>query len=266
MGIFNKENNKQAENKVINIPVATAETEKSTKRLFLVDYENVSDAGVVGVDTLSESDTVIIFYGSKVKSVAYESLIAITSSKAGIEHLKAEKTAKNYLDFQLTTYLGYKLGKESFNEIFVISKDSGFDAVVDFWSEKGCIIKRQDAIVVTEKPEATLEEKPKRSYTRRNTSNHSRNTRSSRPKVVTKPQAKKSRTPRPTVTDKQKTEIRSALKGANLNAPDYKKVYDAFASSDSTSAYNNKLQKALDNEKTSEIYKVTVKIFEKEHK
>ena len=93
MGIFNKDNNKQADNKVIDIPVFTAETEKTAKRLFLVDYENVSDAGVVGVDTLAESDTVIIFYGSKVKSVAYESLIAITSSKASIEHLKAEKTA-----------------------------------------------------------------------------------------------------------------------------------------------------------------------------
>ena len=269
MGIFNKDNNKQEEGKVIDIPVTTNETEKSIKRLFLVDYENVSDAGVVGVDTLTESDTVIIFYGSKVKSVAYESLIAITSSTASIEHLKAEKTAKNYLDFQLTTYLGYKLGKESFNEIYVISKDSGFDAVVDFWSKKGYTIKRQEAIVVTEKPEPTIEEKPKRTYTRRTTSSHSRTARNSRPKVVTKSQAKKSRTPkvpRPTVTDKQKSEIRAALKGANLNAPDYKKIYDAFASSDSTSAYNNKLQKAFDNEKTSEIYKITVKIFEKEHK
>ena len=43
--------------------------------------------------------TVVIFYGSKIKSVAYDSLIAITNSKANIEHLKAEKTAKNYLDF-----------------------------------------------------------------------------------------------------------------------------------------------------------------------
>ena len=204
MGIFNKYNNKQAEGMVIDIPVSTAETEKTAKRLFLVDYENVSDAGVVGVDTLTESDTVIIFYGSKVKSVAYESLIAITNSKASIEHLKAEKTAKNYLDFQLTTYLGYKLGKENFNEIFVISKDSGFDAVVDFWSEKGYTIKRQEAIVVAEKPEATPEDRPKRTYTRRTTSSHSRTPRNSRPKVVTKPQAKKPRTPKINNSKKQR--------------------------------------------------------------
>lgn len=271
MGIFNKDN-KQTDNKVIDISVSATDSTANPRRLYLVDYENVSDSGVVGVDTLTASDTVIIFYGSKVKTVAYESLIAITSSAATIEHLKAEKTAKNYLDFQLTTYLGFKLGKENFQEIFVISKDSGFDAVVDFWTEKGYTIKRQASIVAIEKPASNpapvSEEKPKRQYNRRNTASRPRTTRSSRPKVVTKPQTrsgKPTRPPRPTVTEKQKSELRAALKEASLNAPDYKKVYDAFASSDSTSSYNNKLQRAFDNDKTSVIYQATVKIFEKEN-
>lgn len=261
MGIFSKDN-KNENDKIIDIQVSTPETTLKIKKLFLIDYENVADAGVVGVDTLTADDTVIIFYGSKIKSVAYESLIAITSSAASIEHLKAEKTAKNYLDFQLTTYLGYKLGKEHFDEICVVSKDSGFDAVVDFWMEKGYSIRRQDAVVVTEKPAAS-EEKPKQTHSRNKSSSKSRATRSSKSKVVTKPQAKATAKPaRPTVTEKQKSELRTALKEAELKAPDYKKVYDAFASSDSTLAYNNKLQKSFDNEKTSLIYKATVKIFE----
>lgn len=261
MGLFNRENNTKEtvqEDSVIE--------QKSIKRLYLVDYENVSDAGLVGVDKLTNADSVIIFYGSKVKTVAYESLIAITSSAAIIEHMKAEKTAKNYLDFQLTTYLGFKLGQCSYDEVFVISKDSGFDAVVDFWSNKGYAIKRQVAIVIEEKPVAEAPvEKSKKTYTRR-TSSLSRSratTRTGKPKIVTKPQPKKPRTStRPTVTDKQKAEIRTALKGAELSAPDYKKVYDAFASSDNTSAYNNKLQKSLGNDKTSVVYKATSKIFE----
>ena len=261
MGIFNRENNtKQIE---LDVPIME---QKSLRRLYLVDYENVSDAGLVGVDNLANTDTVIIFYGSKVKTVAYESLIAITSSSAVIEHMKAEKTAKNYLDFQLTTYLGFKLGQNSYDEIYVISKDSGFDAVVDFWSTRGYVIKRQVAILFEEKSvEDAPTEKPKRTYTRKTTS-HSRSrttTRTGKPKIVTKPQTRENRTSvRPTVTEKQKAEIRAALKGANLNAPDYKKVYDAFASSDSTSSYNNKLQKSLGYDKTSVIYKATSKIFE----
>ncbi len=51
------------------------------------------------------------------------------------------------------------------------------------------------------------------------------------------------------------------MKGAQLSAPEYKKVYDAFSSSENALAYNNKLQKSLGNEKTSIVYKATSKIF-----
>jgi len=265
MGLFNKD--VKNDNKASNISTTTVES-RINKKLYLVDYENVSDAGLVGVDQLSGNDIVVIFYGSKVKSVAYESLIAITSSSANIEHVKAEKTAKNYLDFQLTTYLGYKLGQNSYDAIFVISRDSGFDAVVDFWTEKGYSIKRQESIVIKEKVVEEISEeqqkaRPRRTYTRRAGNSGRTTTRIGRQKVVTKPQPKKPRTTtRPTVTDKQKAEIRVALKGAELSAPDYKKVYDAFASCENASAYNNKLQKSLGNDKTSVVYKATSKIFE----
>ena len=199
MGFFNKDNKQEESN--MNQAASTSIQPQVKKRLYLVDYENVSDAGLVGVDQLTGFDSVVIFYGSKVKTIAYESLISITSSNAAIEHLKAEKTAKNYLDFQLTTYLGYKLGKENYDEVFVISKDSGFYAVVDFWAIKGINIKRQIAIIEPVKGEpASTEEKPTR----------------------------------------QK--------------------------STSSNAYNNSLQKAFENDKTSVIYKATRKIFEKEHK
>ncbi len=275
MGIFNRDNNQ----KIIDHEILPMH-EQQQKRLYLVDYENVSDSGLVGVDTLTENDTVIIFYGSLVKSVAYDSLIAITSSKANIEHMKAEKTAKNYLDFQLTTYLGYKLGKSFYDQIFIISKDAGFDAVVDFWNTKNYTITRQISIVVKEEsthdtpvePSETVPkaDKPKRQYTRKptNTNRSRSNSRtSSRPKIVTNsskpPKTTKSR---PTVAEKKRAELRTALKGANLNAPDYKKVYEAFAISDTTSAYNNNLQKSLGNDKTSVIYKATSKIFENSKK
>ena len=240
MRLFNKDI--KNDNKVSNTHKAVEE--KRNNPLYLVDYENVSDAGLVGVNQRSANDLVIIFYGSKVKSIAYESLIAITDSAANIEHMKAEKTAKNYLDFQLTTYLGYKLGQNSYSEIYVISKDSGFDAVVDFWSNRGQSIKRQEAIVVTEKTakatksKSTIKQQPK-------------NAKASSQSAV---------------TDEQKKEIRAAVKGIELKAPDYKKIYDAFASAENALAYNNKLQKSFDNDKTHAIYKATSKIFSKSKK
>lgn len=268
MGFFNKDN--KQEESTINLAETLSTKPQVSKRLYLVDYENVSDAGLVGVDQLTGFDAVIIFYGSKVKTIAYESLISITSSKAAIEHLKAEKTAKNYLDFQLTTYLGYKLGNESYEEVFVISKDSGFDAVVDFWSNKGINIKRQVAIVEPVKEDSSPTEdkptRPKRTYTRRTGSNTKTRKPTTRTNVSTKPRTKKAPTKQVSAIDKTRNELRAALKGCGLTAPEYKKVYDAFDKSTSSSAYNNSLQKAFGNDKTSIIYKATGKIFEKEHK
>ncbi len=260
MGIFKKDNKNTDMNDSTSI---TSDIELiHNQRLYLVDYENVSDAGLNGIDKLTPADLVIIFYGSKVKSIAYDSLIAITGSSANIEHIKAEKTAKNYLDFQLTTYLGYKLGQNSFKDIYVISKDSGFDAVVDFWSNKGFSIFRQSSIIIfPDKTEANPTKKTKKKNPKATLGDKTnKKTASDKPAKSSKKSTKKT-----VNADPVRNELRAALKGCGLTAPEYKKVYDAFSKSKSSLNYNNNLQKAFGNDKTSIIYKSTSKIFEKKN-
>ncbi len=50
MGFFNKD--VKSDNVVSDVRITDAET-NTNKRLYLVDYENVSDAGLVGIDQLS---------------------------------------------------------------------------------------------------------------------------------------------------------------------------------------------------------------------
>ncbi|MCR4690067.1 MAG: hypothetical protein K5739_01810 [Lachnospiraceae bacterium] len=110
--------------------------------IYLVDYENTGIKGVKGIERLSEEDKLVIFYGPKTGSVPFEDLVKITATRAKLEFIRTMKTAKNYLDFQLVTYVGYLVAKDPSQEYFVISKDSGFDSVVDFWSEKNIRISR----------------------------------------------------------------------------------------------------------------------------
>lgn len=56
----------------------------------------------------------------------------ICQAASQVKYIKTTKTAKNYLDFQLTTYLGYLVGQTDVKEYYVISKDSGYDSVIDF--------------------------------------------------------------------------------------------------------------------------------------
>ncbi len=110
--------------------------------LYLVDYENTGVRGIAGIEQLRPMDRLIILYGPKTGSVPFEDMVRITSSPAAVEFVRTTKTAKNYLDFQLTTYLGYLIAQRSDDEYVIVSRDSGFDSCVDFWTERSIKILR----------------------------------------------------------------------------------------------------------------------------
>lgn len=114
--------------------------------LILVDYENVHTGGMTGFSSLSPEDTVVIFYGSVIKSIPFDLHIEIMNSKVTTEYIKVNKVGKNYLDFQLASHLGYCIGQGFNGQILIISKDTGYDSIVDLWTEKGCKILRSDSI------------------------------------------------------------------------------------------------------------------------
>ena len=48
----------------------------------------------------------------------------------------------NALDFQLSTYLGACVQKHPEKKYYIISKDSGYDYVCDFWKNTNVYVKR----------------------------------------------------------------------------------------------------------------------------
>ena len=115
--------------------------------LYLIDYENVTDTGFMGVKELTAEDTVIVFYSQHTKNISFERHIELSQSPAHFEYIKILKTGKNYLDFQLSTYLGFLIGKDKPEHVYIITNDTGYDSVIDFWSDKNIDIIRQKSIV-----------------------------------------------------------------------------------------------------------------------
>lgn len=105
-------------------------------KIYLVDFENVKSKGLEGIDRLSETDNVIIFFSENSDTLSFEMHQKVLSSKADIEYFKVSVGGKNALDFQLSTLLGYMVAKEIYTHIFVISNDKGFDFLHSFWSAK----------------------------------------------------------------------------------------------------------------------------------
>lgn len=120
---------------------------------YLVDFENVNGDGLVGIDKLHSTDVVTIFYSKNAASITFETHQALNASSAEIDYLKVESGTKNALDFQLVSYLGFLMAKEPNDAYYLVTKDNGYKAVVDFWTHVG---KRVSLVANLEK--TTLEE------------------------------------------------------------------------------------------------------------
>lgn len=99
---------------------------------YLVDFENVHDTGLRGIDELSYEDCVFIFYTAYANRVGLDMLEGI---QAGLRVIRTP-TGDQSLDRHLISYLGYLLGQESNPETRyqIISKDNGYRSIVTFWN------------------------------------------------------------------------------------------------------------------------------------
>lgn len=101
---------------------------------FIIDFENVNSSGIQGITSLTEDDTVFIFYTTKANSLTFAAHMDIMKSKARVEYFPVTSGGRNALDFQLATYLGYCVCRSTEKEYYIISNDTGFDFVKNFWN------------------------------------------------------------------------------------------------------------------------------------
>ncbi len=114
--------------------------------LYLIDFENVHDSGLNGICSLTDQDEVSIFYSNKSEHMSFDTHVNIMKSEARIKYIKLRRCAKNYLDFQLCTHLGYLIGSKTEGPYFIISKDTGYDSIIDYWRDHGITVTRQPSI------------------------------------------------------------------------------------------------------------------------
>lgn len=110
--------------------------------LFLIDYENVGNAGMKGCSYLNEQDHIVIFYSEAMKNMEQRFLEEITTSGCVFEVCKLCKTGKNALDFYIASKLGEMIGNGYDGIAVIVSKDSGFQAVRDYWINRALHKKR----------------------------------------------------------------------------------------------------------------------------
>ena len=226
-----------------------ATSSESKRHLYLVDFENTKKDGLYGLESLDDTSEVIVFFGSQDKSIPIDCHNMIVNANAIVTEIQMEKTNKNYLDFQLATYCGYLIATNKYSDITIISKDAGFDSIVDFWDKKQICIKR--SVSITPLPNTT------------EISNKT-DAANKKQKPVSKQDAPKQEPKKTTsknVTESYRKKVRKAVAKLNLTGQQYSVIYRAMAKSSDTNSYKQRICSASIPE-PKQVYDVTVSIFE----
>ena len=213
--------------------------------LYLIDYENVTENGLSHVKDLTADDRVILFYSSQIKNISFEKHVEIAQCPAAFEYIKISKTGKNYLDFQLSTYLGFLIGREPVEKIYIITKDTGYDSIIDFWTERKYQIRRAASIedIFCKPKPAAPAAKPV-------------------PEMKTASHVSSAVNSSTDLPEAWRKKVRAAVKSDKLAPSSYSIVYKAIASSKTKIELNNRFVKAFQTPKGSTIYNHVKEIYE----
>ena len=110
----------------------------------LIDFENVQPKYV---DRLKEGEfRVLVFVGPQQTKIPIEMAVALQSLGSGVEYIKIEKAGKNALDFHIAYYLGVLSHHDPKAQFCVISRDTGFDPLIEHLKGKKVAVKRYASV------------------------------------------------------------------------------------------------------------------------
>lgn len=125
---------------------------------YLIDTENVGSSWTELLPFLGKNDEILLFYTTNSPGIPYRDLQMIMEHPLQLEMIPCN-TGKNGLDFQLSSYLGYLLRSSAKARYVILSKDMGYDPLVQFWKERGAEITRESAQEVVKAVRAAAEQK-----------------------------------------------------------------------------------------------------------
>ena len=114
----------------------------ANRKVYLVDTENVGSAWTQLLPGKGSKDVIILFFTENSPGISYNDLDTIRQYPSAFELIECTP-GKNGLDFQLVSYLGYLIRSAPKTEYIIITNDTGYDAVVRFWSSREIAVTRK---------------------------------------------------------------------------------------------------------------------------
>jgi septum formation topological specificity factor MinE len=110
----------------------------------LIDYENVQPDAMAVLN--QDHFKVLVFVGASQAKVTFEVASALQKMGARAEYIKITSNGSNALDFHITFYIGVLAGIEPDAYFHIVSKDSGFDPLIQHLKGKKILASRSKDI------------------------------------------------------------------------------------------------------------------------
>ncbi len=108
---------------------------------YMIDSENVGSTWAELLKNDEKCDF-YIFVTENAKSLNFSLLKDLTENQKHRINIIECEPGKNSLDFYLSSYLGYLIGTGKHNAYTVVSQDTGFDHVIEYWKRQGLEVER----------------------------------------------------------------------------------------------------------------------------
>lgn len=107
---------------------------------MLIDYENVQPAALTMLD--HEQFKIIVFVGASQTKITFEVAAALQQMGARAQYVKVSGNGSNALDFHIAFYIGQLAAQEPDACFHIISKDTGFDPLIQHLKSKKLLVYR----------------------------------------------------------------------------------------------------------------------------
>ena len=110
----------------------------------LVDFENLQPKNLGFLK--SKDYKVFVFVDAKQSKLDFDTVLAVQDLGINAQYIKINGAGSNALDFHMAYFLGELIFKDGNGCFFVVSKDRGFDPLVQHISSKKITISRMNVI------------------------------------------------------------------------------------------------------------------------
>ena len=110
----------------------------------LIDYENVQPEAVASL--AQDHFKVMVFVGASQSKVTFEAAAALQKMGGKAEYVKIAGNGPNALDFHIAYYIGLLAASEPGAYFHIISKDTGFDPLIQHLKTRNIFAARSKAI------------------------------------------------------------------------------------------------------------------------